>query len=206
LDNPLRYPLDQLRLMHYLARHRARWKGSRFYAFGTPRPGDAGSASVKCIAAKGPALAALLADLTQRGARIRLEVRGRSMRPLLRDGDCVTVAGAEAGSLRRGDLILFRTDTGQLLLHRIRTVARGARPRFYTRGDSSETPDRPIGASNIVGRVIRVDYPARHGLHLMVATDQLCWKAASLLVLAYGRVRRLRSALQSRLGARLARG
>lgn len=54
------------------------------------------------------------------GGRVRIRVKGNSMRPFLRDGrDTAVLAPLQARRLRRGMLLLFRY-RGQVILHRLR--------------------------------------------------------------------------------------
>lgn len=67
-----------------------------------------------------------------------LQVRGRSMEPLLRDGDWVGIAPAEP---RPGRVVLARTTAGELICHRVLAPAEGG---FRLAGDRSATwEDRP---------------------------------------------------------------
>ena len=54
------------------------------------------------------------------GGEVRLPASGRSMTPLFRDGkDTVILEAADKKGLKKYDMILYRRDNGQYVLHRI---------------------------------------------------------------------------------------
>ena len=69
-----------------------------------------------------PALTELLLALLDRGKQVRIAVDGTSMEPVICNGDVVILAAAPAEAICRGDLLLCRTSTGGLVLHRLMRV------------------------------------------------------------------------------------
>ena len=67
----------------------------------------------------------LAAALLRAGRSVTVRAGGRSMEPLLRDGDLLRVEPAEAAALAVGQVILVRRTDGHLLAHRL--VARRQR-------------------------------------------------------------------------------
>ena len=66
------------------------------------------------------ALSPLLLDCLAQGQEVVLPVTGNSMTPFLRHGqDQVVLAACDATALRRGDVPLYRRESGQYVLHRI---------------------------------------------------------------------------------------
>ena len=57
--------------------------------------------------------------LLQEGKQVRIPVKGRSMRPFLLDGDTALLTPASKQSVRWGDIVLARTTTGRIVLHRV---------------------------------------------------------------------------------------
>lgn len=94
-----------------------------------------------------PRAFAFLRDLAHDEA-VRVRVRGDCMEPLIR-------AGAEVAVRRRrlylpGDVIVFRTNAGDLAAHRILGYrARG----IVTKGDHCADHDAPVTRAQIVGAV-----------------------------------------------------
>jgi hypothetical protein len=100
---------------------------------------------------------ALVDSLLAEGLSVRFRAGGRSMLPTLRDGDCVTVAPVDPRAVAIGDVVLCRTSGGPIV-HRVAQRSGGAgEARFTLRGDASFENDRPVGAPDLLGRVVGVD-------------------------------------------------
>jgi signal peptidase I len=103
--------------------------------------------------------------LADSGASFRVEVRGLSMYPFLRDGDVVEVAPVQIGEVELGDVVFFRSGD-RLLAHRVVEIAvddRGTHLR--ARGDSFRQEDPPINEADLVGLVTVVHRLGRNGEH-----------------------------------------
>ena len=86
------------------------------------------------------------------GYEAEFTVTGNSMWPLLADKrDCVTLESAENNSLKKGDIVLLRTEQGYLL-HRITRFKKGL---LQTAGDSNCYYDNYIPQSCVIGRVVK---------------------------------------------------
>jgi hypothetical protein len=94
-------------------------------------------------------LDAALELLGEGAGRAVFEVRGRSMKPTLRDGDAVLVLLNDR-DVRPGDLAVFRLGP-DTVVHRCVAVD-ADRLRF--RGDGREDLDPPIAAAEVLGRVV----------------------------------------------------
>ena len=86
------------------------------------------------------------------GHEVRFQARGRSMLPLIRDGETLRVESVAAARLRVGDIVVAKTAHG-LRAHRL-IFADLARDCFLTRGDAGQESDPPIRAEQILGRVV----------------------------------------------------
>ncbi len=106
-----------------------------------------------------PDAVALIEDILQRGVDVRMEVTGRSMAPFLNSGTVVTIGSADVGSLKPGDLILFKNSAGRPVLHRIiRTRNLNGHPSaFLTKGDALRNYDEPVPADRVMGKVVNVE-------------------------------------------------
>jgi signal peptidase I len=130
-----------------------------------------------------PAALSLLTDLLAGEVSIRLIVTGRSMRPFLRGGEAVLLRRVRTAEIRRGDLLLFRQNSGGLLLHRVVAIRRrpGLQALIQTQGDALWAPDEPVIESQVLGRVsavldgttgahlLRLDAPAQRQRALLLA-------------------------------------
>jgi len=105
-----------------------------------------------------------------------VSVTGRSMYPIIREGDQVLVSLGCAG-IRRGDVIVFRLE-GVLIAHRVLSIGRtDAGYRLVTKGDNVPYFDDPLSDNQIVGRVLAVKRGDRH-----VRFDTLVWQVLGWLI------------------------
>ena len=88
----------------------------------------------------------LLQEALARGFRARIAVRGRSMRPLLRDGDEIELV-ARRGLPEPGQILLVRRDEGTWVLHR---VTRSDGCGFFLRGDAQLIEEGPFAEEQVV--------------------------------------------------------
>jgi signal peptidase I len=104
----------------------------------------------------------VVTDLLRRGHRVRFRAKGGSMHPTIREGEAITVAPVELATIRRGDVVLYRSARG-VTAHRVTRVVRGPQGAlaFIPRGDSSTTRDEPVDQSAVLGRVVAVERGGR---------------------------------------------
>ena len=80
-------------------------------------------------------------------------VEGVSMEPTLQSGDLVLVIRrVSPDDIDLGDVIVYRRGR-TLIIHRVVRVEDGV---MITKGDNNWLPDPPVGASEIVGKVLEV--------------------------------------------------
>ncbi|MBI5882375.1 MAG: glycosyltransferase [Elusimicrobia bacterium] len=97
-------------------------------------------------------LASVAASLLERGASVRLEARGSSMSPIIKDGDTLEVRPAGPAGLRRGDIVLYSKDD-RMAAHRIVGASAGQGGWTFTlKADSGDGLDQ-VTESEILGRV-----------------------------------------------------
>lgn len=98
-----------------------------------------------------------LRELLATGHEVRFRASGDSMHPVIRDGDYLHVVRCEPSELRRGEVILAKTDRG-LTAHRIvRISERDGTLRIVMRGDNALRSDAPVGPADVLGRVARIE-------------------------------------------------
>ncbi len=94
-------------------------------------------------------------DLLVSGTNIRISARGSSMYPLISTGDKVTISPEK--NLHVGDFIVFKGDD-KMICHRLVRIREKNGMKYYqTRGDSFFSPDDPVRAEQILGKVVRIE-------------------------------------------------
>jgi phage repressor protein C with HTH and peptisase S24 domain len=100
----------------------------------------------------------LVESCLQAGADARFEVSGRSMWPLIRPGDVVTVRQPATGELALGDVVAVKgMPGGGLLVHRIVRLREG---RLLLRGDNTTLANGEYPTGQVLAVVDAVE---RHG-------------------------------------------
>jgi signal peptidase I len=106
--------------------------------------------------------AALATEILRGGNTLRFRARGGSMWPTIRDGDCAEVRAVSEASIRHGDVVLVRMESGRLLVHRVRwTGCEGDEVVLRTQGDALAHADPPVRAAQVLGRVVAVERGGR---------------------------------------------
>jgi hypothetical protein len=84
------------------------------------------------------------------------EVKGFCMWPFLNDGQKILVRKTGAGSVRPGDIVLYRSDNG-LLCHRLaRKEKKDGAWVFYCKPDTSWSSGAPVCENMVEGKVAAV--------------------------------------------------
>ncbi|MDD8027853.1 MAG: signal peptidase I [Acidobacteriota bacterium] len=126
--------------------------------------------------------------------RIRIDVQGTSMAPLLATGDWCVAEDARSRTIRCGDIILFRRDKA-VVVHRVIAVrARGGGLRYLQKGDKAPEPGW-IPAESVLGRVRFIE--KRRG---MIDTDSCLQVLLGVFMVALGRAQWLWSGIARRAG------
>ena len=84
------------------------------------------------------------------------------MHPTIRDGEVVTVAPSSDDRFAVGDVLLCRVGR-RPTAHRVVAVrpSNDGRPTLHLRGDNLCSPDRPVQAEDVIGRVLTVNRDGR---------------------------------------------
>ena len=123
-----------------------------------------------------PVLDTVLNVWTLAGEKHYIPITGRSMFPLIRNGDQVLVAHGCAG-IRRGEVIVFRHD-GKLIAHRVLRISKNeAGHMFLTKGDNVLQFDPPLRANEIVGRVLAIKRGEQQ-----ISLDTTIWRITGLFI------------------------
>lgn len=89
-------------------------------------------------------------------------VKGNSMLPLLREGDIVIITRVKPSEISIGDVIVFKTFTGTLVIHRVIGITvEDGRYYYVTKGDNNRFPDfayfvdgKGVTYERVVGKVV----------------------------------------------------
>jgi signal peptidase I len=116
----------------------------------------------------------MLEETLDQGNSIRFRAPGDSMYPTICDGDLITVQPIKPSDVIVGDVILYRHKAG-IVVHRVmriikrsgkysRSAPKGPPDRsssetlqFYFRGDAAIVLDNPVGADQILGKVVSIE-------------------------------------------------
>ncbi|WP_261302592.1 signal peptidase I [Paenibacillus andongensis] len=133
----------------------------------------------------------MVSHVMEKRGWIELPAEGTSMYPFIKKGDICRFVLAEAGNLRKGDIILFRTSHGSLVAHRFcRTLTRNLQLHFLCKGDTNLAHDEVIRMDQMIGkmswierngRIIKVTDPAYYVWGQLILTFPLI----SLLLRVY---------------------
>ena len=100
----------------------------------------------------------LSSDLLSRGYSVRFRASGGSMRPAICHGDVLTVEPVALSNITPGAVAVYRR-LDRLLAHRVVRIDAddSGAPVFVLRGDAASGCDAPVGASQMLGEVVKVE-------------------------------------------------
>ena len=152
--------------------------------------GAAGSDPVR-VAMKQELLLQVLRDY----GRARIRALGTSMLPALWPGAVLGIKRTDGGEIGVGDIVLFERSE-QLFAHRVVAAWGPGQGRMVlTQGDSISHTDRPVRASELLGRV---EVVMRAGHEIPLGRPSAFSRLASWLFRRSGPLRRVSLALHSR--------
>jgi len=94
-------------------------------------------------------------DILNNGIDVRIETSGPSMLPFIRTGDKIIIRPEKKMNI--GDIIVFKRDD-QMVCHRVvRVFGKDGIKYYQTRGDTHFSPDEPVTADQILGKVVRIE-------------------------------------------------
>ena len=107
-------------------------------------------------------LEGLSAELLNSGTPLRLQVQGASMAPFIRDGDTLTIEPVDFKRVSVGDIILFKSLQGNLVIHRvIRKKPSSNVLQFLVQGDRAAHDDGWITGEQVYGKVTTIERGSR---------------------------------------------
>ena len=137
-------------------------------------------------------LDSVCAMLKDGSTAVPVPVKGSSMVPFFREGDTVYLDSVPP-KLHVGDIVLYTRASGDYILHRIVSVSSNG--RFTILGDAQLMKS----AENVYGKCIKaiVTSACRSGKHQ--TSSSFSWKAFSFILSYTARVRRIPTAIYSRI-------
>ena len=104
----------------------------------------------------------LAEEVFARSGRLRFTAGGRSMHPLIRDGDILTIEPVDPQRLRVGDVAFYRPSDSKVVVHRVvGKLSQNGRLVFLIRGDASDGPCEVVPAECILGRAVLLERNGR---------------------------------------------
>jgi len=100
-------------------------------------------------------LSELVKEVVSKGVECRLQVKGYSLSPFIKDGDTITISPVSDSLPRFGDVIAFiHPRTEKLLIHR---VVWKSGDTYLLKGEGALEPDGLIKKENVLGLVTKVE-------------------------------------------------
>ncbi|WLR49459.1 signal peptidase I [Halobacillus litoralis] len=85
--------------------------------------------------------------------RIDLPATGTSMYPLIREGDICRFVSLDYENLKKGDILLYQSDHGQLIAHRLIYKSGDS---YLCKGDSNLGNDDWVYSDQLIGKMLYV--------------------------------------------------
>jgi len=103
-------------------------------------------------------LLGLSREILKKGHSVRFQAKGWSMRPFIQDGDIITISPTEDSSIKVGNVIFYRGDENNIIVHRIIKKSRkDGNTVLFVKGDASLSPPEKVDLKNVLGTVIEVE-------------------------------------------------
>ena len=101
----------------------------------------------------------LVTEVVSKGVECRLQAKGYSMSPFIKDSDVVTISPMSESSPGFGDVIAFiHPKTDRLIIHRVVRKIRGA---CLVKGENALEPDGLIERNHMIGIITGVERKGR---------------------------------------------
>jgi signal peptidase I len=113
----------------------------------------------------------LISQILRDGHKVRFRAPGKSMQPVILDGDCLMVEPIGPAAIKMGDIILYQAEE-RIIAHRVMDIGKGeiskTQPEahithysFILRGDASYSYDEPVYPDQILGKIVSVERNGR---------------------------------------------
>ena len=95
----------------------------------------------------------ILEELTSENKTVGVPVSGNSMAPFLISQRDHVIFQKPDRPLRKGDIVFFRRDSGEYILHRIYRIRKNG---YFILGDAQTKPEGPVREDQIFGLVTKI--------------------------------------------------
>ncbi|MGA9228006.1 MAG: signal peptidase I [Mesobacillus sp.] len=131
-----------------------------------------------------------LKSAVEKDGFLELPAQGDSMFPLIQRGDVCRFSPCSPDSLVKGDIVLFHTEHGQLIAHRVlhRQMIDGSL-HYILKGDSNLGCDAPVKEGQMIGKLSSIKKKVRE-LSIERSIAKLWGKLILSLPFLSGMVRR----------------
>ncbi|MEH7109023.1 MULTISPECIES: hypothetical protein [Bacillaceae] len=119
----------------------------------------------------------LLKTSITRDGWLELPAIGNSMFPFIRQGDLCRFSLCDLSTIKKGDVLLFYSQTGRLIAHRF---VRKEHNLYVLKGDTNLGFDQPIEADRILGKLAQVKKQ-----HVRLSSNHLVLRIWSKTILAF---------------------
>jgi signal peptidase I len=144
----------------------------------------------------------LFQEILNRGLILRVKATGRSMAPFLTGGEILTIKKVPGTHLYPGDLLLYKTCDGFLILHRIvEKKLNGNTYSIRTKGDALISLDVPVIEDSILGKVCTIERNSTPGNTQYIDMESPYWRSINYLraLLSFSKWKALSSIGRTRL-------
>lgn len=123
-------------------------------------------------------LTSLIQKSIEKSGWIAIPSEGDSMVPLIQNGNLCRFEKVEPSILKKGDIVLYQSQTGPLVAHRFYlTKEEDGEILYIFKGDANLGTDEPVEAQRIIGRLVTIQ-----------KSEQFKLKANNPLLLLWGRL------------------
>lgn len=106
------------------------------------------------VSVKAADLFSLVDEILENGEKAWITVTGMSMYPFLREGrDSVELSGVTYDTVKRGDIVLIKRETGHYVLHRLLKKEKDC---FFIIGDAQQWVEGPLDPSQLIACVTSI--------------------------------------------------
>ena len=108
------------------------------------------------IALSGRDLAVFSADILSRGGTFRLRAKGVSMQPFVWGGNILTIVPVATSTLKIRDIVLYKSDGGELIAHRLIGYPQSDHTKLLIKGDSYGGAPVTVLKEQVLGRISEI--------------------------------------------------
>ncbi|MBQ8783836.1 MAG: S24/S26 family peptidase [Clostridia bacterium] len=138
-------------------------------------------------------MAPVIEEILSSGGKVRITASGKSMEPVIKDGEDIVVISEIKKPLEAGDIVLFKRSNGRLVLHRILAIKGN---EITLRGDSQWTTEI-ADKSSVLGILEAVERNGR-----VLNSDSAYFKKYKITLPAIRWKNRIINSIKIRLGAK----